>query len=64
MCTCEEIEKGTHACRRDNSSTDDTLTSLILIETSLDEIREMDSGKLSKKEEAATEFPSLLKLLI
>ena len=48
---------------RDNSSTDDTLTSLTLIETSLDEIRVMDTSILREEEEAATEFPSLLKLL-
>ena len=48
---------------RDNSSTEDTLTSLTLIETSLDEIRKMDTAILREEEEAATEFPSLLKLL-
>ena len=48
---------------RDNSSTDDTLTSLTLIETSLDEIREMDSAILREEDEAFTEFPSILKLL-
>ena len=49
---------------RDNSSTDDTLTSLTSIETSLEEIRTMDSAILEEEEEAATEFPSILKLLI
>jgi len=48
---------------RDNSNTEDTLTFLTLIETSLDEIREMDTTILRVEEEAATEFPSLLKLL-
>jgi len=48
---------------RDNTSTDDTLTSLTLIETSLDEIREKDTSILREEEDAATEFPSLLKLL-
>jgi len=50
---------------RDNSSTDDTPTSLTLIETSLDENRVMDSAMiLVEREEAATEFPFILKLLI
>ena len=48
---------------RDNSNTEDTLTFLTLIETSLDEIREMDTTILRVEEEAATEFPSLLKVL-
>jgi len=39
--TADELEQW-----RDNLSTDDTLTSLTLIETSLDEIREMDSAIL------------------
>jgi len=50
--------------RRDNSSTDDTLTSLTSIETSLEEIKEMNSAILTEEEEAATEFPSILKSLI
>jgi len=45
---------------RDNTSTDDTLTSLTLIKISLDEIREKDTAILREEEEAATEFPSLL----
>jgi len=49
---------------RDNSSTDDTLTSLIVIETSLDEIKEMGTAILKEEEEAATESSSLLKLLV
>jgi len=57
--TADELEQW-----RDNSSTDDTLTSLTLIETSLDEIREMDSAILREEEKAATEIPSILKLLI
>jgi len=57
--TVDELEQW-----RDNSSTDDTLTSLTLLETSLDEIRVMDSAILVEEEEAATELPSILKLLI
>jgi len=49
---------------RDNPSTDDTLTSLTLIETSLDEIRVMDSAILVEEEEAVSAFPSILKLFI
>jgi len=49
---------------RDDPNTGDTLTSLILIELSLDEIRVMDFAILVVEEEAATEFPSILKLLI
>jgi len=49
---------------RDNSSTDDTLTSLTLIQTSLEEIRAMDSAILVEEAEAATKFHSILKLLI
>jgi len=48
---------------RDNTSTDETLTSLTQIETSLDEIRDADTVILREEEDAATEFPSLLKLL-
>jgi len=40
------------------------MTSQTLIETSLNEIREMDSAILREEDEAATEFPSILKLLI
>jgi len=57
--TADELEQW-----RDNSSTDNTLTSLTLIKTSLDEIREMDTAILREEEEAANKFPSLLKLLI
>jgi len=55
----EEIEQW-----RDNSSTDDTLTSLTSIETFIEEIREMNHAILREEEDAATEFPSILKLLI
>jgi len=53
----EEIEQW-----RENSSTDDTLTSLTSIETFLEEIKEMNLAIL--REDAATEFPSIPKLLI
>ena len=49
---------------RKNSSTDDTLTSLICIETFLEEIKEMNFAILREEEETATEFPSILRLLI
>ena len=49
---------------RDNSSTDDTLNSLTLFQTFLKEIREMNFAILKEQEEAATEFPSILRLLI
>jgi len=49
---------------RDISSTDDTLTSLTSIETFLEEIKKINSAILTEEEEAATEFPSILKLLI
>jgi len=55
----EEIEQW-----RENSSTDDTLTSLTSIETFLEEIKEMNHAIWREEEEAATEFPSILKLLI
>jgi len=55
----EEIEQW-----RDNSSTDDTLTSLTSIETFIEEIREMNHAILREEEDAATEFSSILKLLI
>jgi len=57
--TIDELEQW-----RDNSSTDDTLTSLTSIETSLEEIKEMNSAILTEEEEAAMEFHSMLKLLI
>jgi len=49
---------------RKNSSTDDTLTSLTSIETFLEEIKEMNLAILREEEDTATEFPSILKLLI
>jgi len=55
----EEIEQW-----RENSSTDDTLNSLTSIETFLEEIKEMNFAILREEEEAATEIPSTLKLLI
>jgi len=57
--TLEEIEQW-----RKNLSTDDTLTSLTSIETFLEEIQEMNHAILREEEDAATEFPSILKLLI
>jgi len=48
----------------ENSSTDDTLTSVTSIETFLEEIMKKNSAILTEEEEAATEFPSILKLLI
>jgi len=56
--TADELEQ-----LRENSSTEDTLTSLTQIETSLDKIKEIDTTILREEEEAATKFPSLLKLL-
>jgi len=55
----EEIEQW-----RENSSTDDTLTSLTSIVTFLEDIKEMNLAILREEEDAATEFPSILKLLI
>jgi len=55
----EEIEQW-----RENSSTDDTLTSLTSIETFLEEIKEMNFAILREEEDAATEFRFILKLLI
>jgi len=55
----EEIEQW-----RNNSSTDDTLSSLTSIETFLEEIHEMHHAILREEEDAATEFPSILNLLI
>ena len=57
--TIDELEQW-----RDNSITDDTLTCLTSRETSLEEIKAMDSAILAEEEEATTEFPSILKLLI
>ena len=48
----EEIEHW-----KDNSNTDDTLTSLTSIETPIEEIREMNHSILREEEDAATEFP-------
>jgi len=56
--TADELEQ-----LRDNASTEDTLTSLTLIEKSLEKIKETDTAILRQEEDAATEFPSLLKLL-
>ena len=55
----EEIEQW-----KDNSSTDDTLTSLTSVETLIEKIRQMYHAILREEEDAATEFPSILKLLI
>ena len=55
----EEIEQW-----RENLSTDDTLSSFTSIETFLEEIHEMNHAILRKEEDAATEFPSILRLLI
>jgi len=52
----EEIEQW-----RENSGTDDTLTSNTSIETFLDEIKEMNFAILREEKDAATEFPSILK---
>ena len=49
---------------RENSSTDDTLNSLTSIEKFLEEVTEMNCSILREEEEAATEFPSILRLLI
>jgi len=49
---------------REISSTDDSLNSLTSIQTFLEEIKEMNFAILREKEEAATEFPSILRLLI
>jgi len=57
--TIDELEQW-----RDKSSTDDTLNSLTSIETSLEEIKEMDSAILTEEKEATTEFPSILKISI
>jgi len=43
---------------------DDTLNSFTSIETFLEEITEMNCAILREEEEAATEFPSILGLLI
>ena len=51
----EEIEHW-----KDNSSTDDTLTSLTSVETLIEKIREMNHAILREEEDAATEFPSIL----
>jgi len=49
---------------RDNSSTEDTLDSLTSVETLITKIQEMNHAILKEEEDAATEFPSILKLLI
>ena len=48
---------------RENTCTEETLTSLTSIETFLEEINGMHLAILKEEEDAATEFPSLLKLL-
>ena len=48
---------------RENTSTEETLTSLTSIEKFLEEINGMHLDILKEEEDAATEFPSLLKLL-
>ena len=61
----DKVEETTRAEQwRENSSTDDTLNSLTSIETFLEEIKEMNCAILREEEEAATEFPSILRLLI
>jgi len=55
----EEIEDW-----KDNSSTEDTLNSLTSVETLIEKIREMNHANLKGEEDAASEFPSILKLLI
>jgi len=55
----EEIEQW-----REISSTDDTLNSLASIKTFLEEIKEINFAILREDEEAATEFPFILRLLI
>ena len=54
----EEIEQW-----RENTCTEETLTSLTSIETFLEEINEMHLSILREEEDSATEFPSILKLL-
>jgi len=56
--TTEELEQW-----RDNSCTDDNLTSLISIETTLEEIKEMNADILKEEEKVATEIPSILRIL-
>ena len=53
----EEIEQW-----RQNSCTEETLTPITSIETFLEEINEMHLAILREEEDAATEFPSILKL--
>jgi len=55
----EEIEQW-----KENSSTDNTLTSLTSIATLIEKIREMNHAIPREEEDAASEFPSILKLLI
>ena len=49
---------------KDNSSTEDTLDSLTSVETLTIKIQEMNQAILQEEEDVATEFPSILKLLI
>ena len=61
----DKVEETTRAEQwRENSSTHYTLNSLTSIETFLEEITEMNYAILREEEEAATEFPSILRLLI
>jgi len=55
----EEIEQW-----RENSSTDDTLSSFTSVEIFFEGIHEMNHVILREEEDAATEFPSILRLLI
>ena len=49
---------------KDNSSTEDTLDSITSVETLIINIQEMNQAILKEEEDAATEFPSILKLMI
>ena len=49
---------------KDNSSTEDTLDSFTSVETLIIKIQEMNHAILKEEEDAATEFSSILKLLI
>ena len=55
----EEIEQW-----KENTSTDDTLSSFTSVEIFFEGIHEMNHVILRKEEDAATEFPSILRLLI
>ena len=49
---------------KDNSSTEDTLDSCTSVKTLIIKIQEMNQAILKEEEDAATEFSSILKLLI